>query len=188
MIGSSFWNIEGRWNSFRKNRLVRTQGPWSKNYCESANQTDKWLLQKDYSSPLSQRWQEPAEHSSQLKMTLDSGHPFLWACTHIRVHPPPKSLFPVYIFRNLSPSPLTHTKSETLSSHSPIGHSFSNLVSQVQPQLSVPVKLRHQWTHQVMCHQWHRLWIQVTRKFPEHGYSECDLHVRPATWVSPGAC
>lgn len=59
--------------------------------------------------------------------------------------------------KSLSLSSDSHKIRDSLLSQ-PYWRFFSNLVSQVQPQLSVPVKLRHQLTHQVMCHQWHRLW------------------------------
>lgn len=156
MIGSSFWNIEGRWNSFRKNRLVRTQGPWRITVSQQTKQISGYH-RRIIALPFTEMAGACRAFSSA------ENDPRLWPSLPVGLYshqgsPSSQKPFPcLHLQKSLSLSSDSHKIRDSLLSQ-PYWHSFSNLVSQVQPQLSVPVKLRHQWTHQVMCHQWHRLW------------------------------
>jgi len=95
--------------------------------------------------------------------------PRLWPSLPVGLYshqgsPSSQKPFPcLHLQKSLSLSSDSHKIRDSLLSQ-PCWHSFSNLVSQGQPQLSVPVKLRPQLTHQVICHQWHRLGPQATWK------------------------
>lgn len=76
-------------------------------------------------------WWEAPGPSPRLKITLDSGHPFTWFPTHIRVHLLPKA-FSLAMPPEISPPLLWCSRNQTpLSPHSPTDksslHGFSGL-------------------------------------------------------------